>query len=152
MNLNGTRFGHIEYSNEDIVFFDEGLIGFSKFRHFVVVSTKEDSPFRWLQSLDDSAVAFLVVNPNHYLQDYAPVVEECEAQSLEISPDIPCVVYTTATIPVGSPSDMTLNLAAPIIINPATHKAKQLVIEDPAYTIKHRVFPAAIRTDEKQAA
>jgi len=152
MNLNGTRFGQIDYTEDDVVVFEEGLIGFARCREYVLLSTKEGSPFRWLQSVEDPCLAFLVVDPHYYVDSYAPAIEDFEAVKLGIDRDTPCVVYTTAAIPAGSPSDMTINLAAPIVINPTSRKAKQLVIEDPAYTIKHRVFPAANRTEEKQAA
>lgn len=152
MNISGTRFGSIEYTAEDVVSFDEGLIGFSKLCRHILVSTKEGSPFRWLQSLDEPSLAFLLTDPVAFVDGYAPAMTDAEAESLALCEDTPRLLYTTASIPAGCPNDMTLNLVAPIVINAVTRKAKQIVLDDHAYTIRHRVFPAADRTSEKKAA
>jgi flagellar assembly factor FliW len=152
MNIEGTRFGTIEYTTEDVVHFDEGLIGFSKWQDFILLSVKPGSPFRWLQSLTEPALAFLTAIPTAYIESYMPEIDETHAKKLGLTETTPTIVLTTATIPAGSPHEMTLNLTAPIIINAATRHAKQLVLEDPAYTIKHRVFQTANRSGEKQAA
>ena len=147
-----TRFGEIEYSENDIIHFPEGLVGFSKLRKFVLVCTKEGSHFRWLQSIDEGALAFLVADPAVYVPEYEPTVSESMVRVLELEDETPRFLFTTVSIPHGHPEDMTLNLLAPIVINAATRKAKQLVLDDQAYTIKHRVFQAADRSGEKQVA
>jgi len=152
MTIQGTRFGTIDYISEDVVHFAEGLIGFSALQHFVLLATKEGSPFRWLQSVDQPAVAFLVSDPNVYVESYHPVIADDLALQLELDEATPTILYTTVTIPPGNPQDMTLNLAAPIVINARSRQAKQLVLDDHAYTIRHRVFPAADLPGEKQAA
>lgn len=152
MTLNATRFGNIEYTQDDVVTFDEGLIGFSQCKEYVLLHHKPDSPFRWLQSVDEARLAFLVTDPGHFVQEYSPAIDESMVEGLDIVEDTPRFVLTTANIPAGKPNDMTLNLAAPIVINAITRKAKQLVLEDHAYTIKHRVFPAADRSSNSIAA
>ena len=148
----GTRFGNIDFLEEDLVLFPEGLIGFSKLNRFILVSTKTDSHFRWLQSVDEPGLAFLLTDPAVYVPDYEPKVSESMIRSLELSDETPRFLFTTVSIPHGQPNEMTLNLIAPIVINALTRKAKQLVLEDPAYTIKHRVFQTADRAGEKQVA
>lgn len=152
MQLTGTRFGTIDYTTEDVVTFHHGLIGFPELRDYVLLSHKPDSPFRWLQSVEEPALAFLITDPTHYVPEYAPSVREDQVTDIELTEETPQLLFTTASIPGGDPKAMTLNLAGPIIVNAATRKAKQLVLEGDAYTIKHRVFPAADRTSEKLAA
>lgn len=60
MKLEGTRFGTIEFAEEDLVTLPDGMIGFSEFNQFVIVNTKDESPFRWLQSLEEPKLAFLL--------------------------------------------------------------------------------------------
>ena len=62
------------------------------------------------------------------------------ALELGIADGNQALVYTTASIPHGRPRDMTLNLAAPIVISGATRLGKQIVLENEAYTMRHRVF------------
>lgn len=152
MTIAETRFGTIEYTNDDIVFFDEGLIGFSKLRQFVLLCLKPGSPFRWMQSVEEPKLAFLVADPAVFVSDYTPSVDDGIARELGLDEKTPRLLFTTVSIPPGCPNDMTLNLAAPILINAATQHAKQVVLDDHAYTIKHRVFPATDRSGEKEAA
>lgn len=140
MIIEHTRFGMIEYTAEDVISFVEGLIGFQHCKQFLLINAKPDSAFRWLQSLDEPGLAFLVVNPRAYVQDYQPELCVSTLSDLQLREDTPMVVFTTATIPPGRPEDMTLNLLAPIVVNPITNMAAQVVLEDAAYTMKHRVF------------
>jgi flagellar assembly factor FliW len=152
MTLSGTRFGDIEITDEDIVNFPEGLIGFPNSRRYVLLSAKPGSPFRWLQSLDEPALAFLCTDPAHYLPEYTPSISERHARDLKMTEDTPRILLCTAAIPKGKPEDMTLNLAGPIVINAEVRQGRQIVLEDGAYTIRHRVFPQADRVKEPVAA
>ncbi|MFX7895014.1 flagellar assembly protein FliW, partial [Acinetobacter baumannii] len=58
-----TRFGVVPYTDEDVITFEDGLVGFPTFSRYVVICPREDSPFRWLQSLEEPALAFLVAEP-----------------------------------------------------------------------------------------
>jgi flagellar assembly factor FliW len=152
MQKETARFGNLNYSEEDVITFPAGLVGFNFLNSFVLVEHKSDSPFQWLQSLDDGDTAFLVTDPCAYVSDYAPIVSDDDAQDLQLTDDTPAVVLTTVSIPPSRPQDMTLNLAAPIVVNTVSRTAKQVVLEDDAYTIKHRVFPTADEEGQAIAA
>jgi flagellar assembly factor FliW len=141
--LLGTRFGTIEYADEDIVTFNDGLIGFPALRAFVLLSHKPDSPFRWLQSLDEPALAFLLVDPASYVSDYDPHISTSEARNLNLTEDTPRMMLTTAAIPGGKVDNMTVNLAAPIVINLEARVGKQVVLEGDRYSIRHHAFTQA---------
>lgn len=134
------RFGTIEYIEEDVVTMHGGLVGFPSLISFVLIQHKEGSPFRWLQSLEEGEVAFLVVDPGNYVADYAPEIPDSWIDDLEIAEETPRLVYTIVSIPPGKPEDMTLNLAGPIVINLANQRAKQIVLGDECFPIKYRVF------------
>lgn len=136
-----TRFGTIEYLPQDVVCFPEGLLGFSETQRFVLIQHKEGSPFRWLQSLEDRNLAFLVVDPSTYVADFAPEMPDSVARELSLDEETPRLVYTIVTIPRGRPQDMTLNLAGPILINAASGQAKQVVLDSDTYPIRYRVVP-----------
>lgn len=143
MKIDGTRFATIEYQAEDVVTFPEGLIGFPDYRNYVLVCTKDGSPFRWLQSVEEPALAFLVADPAHYVPDYSPEVPAAVVKALALDEKTPRLVYATAAIPPGNPTGLTLNLAAPLIINAESREALQVVVEDPAYTMRYKVFHKA---------
>lgn len=152
MTLSNTRFGEIEYSADDIITFADGVIGFPNNTRFLLLNHKPNTPFRWLQSIEDSALAFLVAFPEVIAPGYAPEIENSIAQELELTEETPQMVLTTVTIPPGRPEEMTTNLLGPIIINGATMQAKQVILTDEAYTVKHRVFATTDRAAEKVAA
>lgn len=139
--LTTPRFGTIEYTEQDIVSFGRGLVGFSNLKGFLILQHKEGSPFRWLQSLEDASLAFLIVEPGHFLADFCLDVPDSAVDHLELSAETAVLVYTMVNIPPGAPEKMTLNLAGPIVINAETQRAIQLVLEDDRYSVKHRVFP-----------
>ena len=60
---------------------------------------------------------------------------------LGVTNDADVLVCSLITIPPTGIPDMTTNLLAPIVINRANMKAKQVVLEKTSYTTKHRLFP-----------
>ncbi len=140
-----TRFGSVAFELQDVVTLDEGFLGFSEAKRFIVLQHKEGSPFCWLQSVDVGNLAFLVIDPGYYVPDYAPEMPNEVAKQLELDEETPRLVYTIVTIPKGHPNDMTLNLAGPILINLENRMAKQVVVEDNRYPIRYKVF-----SEEKQ--
>ena len=140
MKLQGTRFGDIEFRKNDVIHFVDGMIGFQQMNEYVVVNTKEGSPYRWLQSVQEPKLAFLMSVPEFVVGEYAPTISDFEAKSLGLTPETPHLVLVTTTIPTGNPMGATANLAAPVIINLETRKAKQVILEDEAYTIRYPIF------------
>lgn len=140
--LNGTRFGTIEYEAADVVNFSEGLVGLRDYRQFVIVGHRPGSPFRWLQSLEDPDFAMLIVEPTAYAADYSPAIPESDLTAVDLSADDPRITFVTASIPAGNPKEMTLNLAGPIIVNPANREGVQVVLTLDSYTTRHRAFPS----------
>ncbi len=145
MTFETARFGTIDYIEDDVVAMQGGLVGFPNLLTFVLLQHKEGSPFRWLQCLEENSVAFLVVDPGNFVANYAPEIPDSWIESLEIQEETPRLVYTIVSIPPGKPEEMTLNLAGPIVINLVNRRAKQIVLEDERYPIKHRAFEAAQR-------
>jgi flagellar assembly factor FliW len=151
MTIQNTRFGDVEYSFDDIITFSPSMVGFPESKHYLLLNAKPNTPFRWLQSLDEPKLAFLVAFTEALVPKYKPTFSRFDIEEIEIADDSPTMILATATIPPGEPQEMTLNLAAPIIINGATMKAKQVILSDDAYTVKHRVFASTDRVAEKAA-
>lgn len=140
MKIDTARFGTVEFTEEDTLTFQDGLLGFPDQRHFLILNHREKSPFRWLQSIEDPNTAFLMLDPAHFHPDYAPELPDGIAEELELGPETPRIVYTFISIPQGRPQDMTANLSGPIIINAERKTGRQVVLEDPQWTPKHRIL------------
>jgi flagellar assembly factor FliW len=152
MIIKDTRFGDIEYTEEDLISFSGGLIGFPDANNFIVLSHKPGTPFRWLQCVEEPVLAFLVAIPEYFVPDYAPTVDDKTARELGFTEETPKLLFATVSIPKGQPHDMTLNLAGPIVVNVESRQARQVVLEGDAYTIKHRVFEQANQVSDRMAA
>ena len=53
------------------------------------------------------------------------------------------MIYAILTLAGTEIRDLTANLMAPIVVNAATRRAKQIVLDRSPYTTKHRLFPHA---------
>ncbi len=151
-SIETTRFGTVTYSAKDEVNFEDGLLGFPACKNYVILQHKENSPFRWLQSVDNTDLAFLVVDPSYYLLDYCPTINPIDAKKLDIVDATKSILYVIVNIPKGKPKEMTVNLLGPIIVNTETGRARQCVVEDEKYTVKHRVFQEETERVEEAVA
>jgi flagellar assembly factor FliW len=152
MTLTTSRFGTIEYTDEDILTLKDGPLGFPGQEKYVVVSHKDGSVFRWLQSVDDPGLAFLVLDPGVFRPDYSPEMPTDVATELELTEQTPRIVYAIVSIPPGNPEGMTANLAGPIVVNAETRFARQVVVHDPEWHTKHPLTEALPSASEKAAA
>ncbi|MER3466449.1 MAG: hypothetical protein C4340_04800 [Armatimonadota bacterium] len=140
MNVETLRFGTIEFEEDEVLLFPEGILGFEECKRYVVLQHGECSPFFWLQSLDRPEVAFLVADPAGFEPTYAPEMPPGVAQLLRLDENTPRLVYAILSIPHGKPKQMTANLAGPIVVNVAERLACQVVVEDGQWSTKHPVF------------
>ena len=149
-----TRFGRLEVDPELVLTFPEGLIGFEQCKHYIVVRHEANSAFRWLQSLEEPHVAFPIVEPVEFCDDYAPTISDGDARFRELTAEAPTLLFTIVTVPKRSSHEMTANLLAPLVINGLTRRGKQVIVQDEGYTTRHKIMDELARRQErvKQAA
>ena len=63
VKITTTRFGELEVDKKDIIEFTEGLLGFENLKKFFVVDPGDQTLILWLQSTDDAATAFPIIEP-----------------------------------------------------------------------------------------
>ncbi|HNO25209.1 MAG TPA: flagellar assembly protein FliW, partial [Leptospiraceae bacterium] len=68
--IDSKPFGKIQIDERQIVDFPEGLFGFDQNRSFAVIEENPDTVFKWLQSLEDPELAFVLIQPHIFLTDY----------------------------------------------------------------------------------
>jgi flagellar assembly factor FliW len=134
-----TRFGEIEVKEADLIELQAGLIGFPELKKYVILDHDKESPFKWLQSLDDGAIAFVLINPLLFKPDYTVEVTEAEVSDLHLKTEEDAIICVIITIPTN-PQNMTANLKAPLVFNLATRRGKQLVLSNSAYTTRHNIM------------
>lgn len=139
MVINTIYFGEVEVDENKIIVFDEGLLGFPELKRYLFMEDEGESPFCWLQSIDDKDVVFPIMDVSNYIADYEPVVDSEELERLGEAADDELMVYTIAVIP-DNIEDLRVNLKAPVVINLNTLKAKQFVSNNDNYPIKYFIY------------
>ncbi len=152
MELHTTRFGTITIEAEDIITFPDGLVGLSHLKRFVIIRHGNDSPFRWLQSVEEPGFAMLLIDPWFFRPDYEVVLSDVDVERLQLSADSIRWVYVTVSIPPGKPHAMTANLLAPIVINGSARCGRQVILDDERYTTRHPILQEMWRSVQTQQA
>lgn len=137
-----TRFDEIEVDEKDVIELPAGLIGFPELKRYVILNHDENSPFKWLQSLDDGAIAFVIINPLLFRSDYTVEVNEAEVADLAIDKEQDAVISVIVTMP-SDPQKMTANLKAPLIFNLKNRRGRQVILNNPDYTTRHNIMDEA---------
>jgi len=138
MKIKTSRFGEIEIDNKDVLTFPEGLIGFEQMKRFTIVENKPGSPFKWLQSLDDGELAFIIIDPKVFMPGYAPCFLRSDLEALQLMAPRDALMYVTVVVP-KNPQQMSANLLGPLVVNPANTLAKQVVLSEGKYTTSHYI-------------
>jgi flagellar assembly factor FliW len=131
-------FGSIEVEERQNILFPQGLFGFEELKDYVLLDA-EKPPFYWLQSVDKTQVAFVVVNPFLIRPDYEVNIGNEELAEIGIDAPEKALILAIVTIPPdGSP--MTVNLQGPLAINRDTRRGKQAVLSDSRWKTRHDIM------------
>jgi flagellar assembly factor FliW len=114
----------------------EPLPGFPGLRDFVLVAGDAAGLLFWLQSVTPDGPRFLAVPAAPFFPDYAPALPRAACAELEIGDSGDADVYCLVTVPDGDVSAATANLRAPLVVNPVTHRARQIVLTDGAHPVR----------------
>lgn len=133
------RFGTLEVADADLIAIAGGLLGFPEYTKFCLVDPGDDVLIVWLQSLENPDLAIPVLEPKIYKTDYTVRLSAAELRELKLDNVNQSAVFTLLTIG-DDISQMTANLKAPLVINLREKLAKQVVLQENEYTIKHPMF------------
>jgi flagellar assembly factor FliW len=123
-------------SKDAIIHFDEGLIGFSEFKDFVLMENDSLAPFRLLQSLESPQVGFLVLEPTVLVNNYYDLVPAREWESLAVSGRTKPLGFVIVVVG-ANPEASTGNLQAPLLINYDTMMGKQIILTDSGFSVRY---------------
>jgi flagellar assembly factor FliW len=150
MKISTTRFGDIEVDDSNVITVLGGIIGFENYYRFVILDFLKDSQFRWLQSLNDPEVAFVICDPWYFFKDYNFELSDEYQNELEIESLDDIVAVAISTIPADI-TKTTLNLISPIIINLKKMIGKQVILYNSSYSTTHRIV-LKVKIDDEKAA
>ena len=138
MRITTKACGEVEIDERQILNFPSGIIGFEQYTQYALLDAAQQ-PFFWLQSLDVTELAFVLISPFVFRPDYT--VDVAEEDIAELSPEDPddLIVFSIVTIPENQ-NRMTANLQGPVLINRKTRIGRQAISLDSKWQLKHFIL------------
>jgi flagellar assembly factor FliW len=135
------HFGTIDYGEDSVIHFPEGIPAFETEKVFVMIQQESTAPVLFLQSLQRADLVFMtvpatLVDPG-YRGSLAPEDREALELPAAVEPEEGKQVLTLAIVTVGEDRTPTANLMAPVIVNLATRRALQSVQPWSGYSAQH---------------
>lgn len=148
IEINSKPFGKIPIDERQLLHFPLGLFGFEEFTKFALIEESAESVFKWLQSLEDVNLAFILIQPELFSPDYKPLIPKAELLQIGIESLEEALVMVIVTIPENHPEKMTANLQGPILINKKTLQAAQFISRDESHPIRKYILENVPETEK----
>ena len=142
-------FGEVEYSQTDVVTFPAGLYGFEEEKEYLLIPFEGSTLLYSLQSVKTPMLSFILVHPFSLDPGYAPVLQPEELKTLKVEKSEELCYYALCALKKPS-SESTVNMRCPVVINPDTQTAMQVVLEDDRWQMRQRL--AEFETPKEEAS
>lgn len=145
-------FGLIDYGDETILHFPNGLPAFEDQLRFVAIEQPATSPLVFFQSLDRQDVCFVTLPVLTIDREYQVGISAEDLTALGFSADHQPAIGTEigcfAIISVTENRPSTANLLAPIIVNLGTRVTVQAIRVDTRYSHQHPIAAPIAEAEE----
>ena len=137
MVVDTKAYGRIEVDERQHLTFPRGLYGFEEYVDWVLLDARQ-RPFYWLQSTSDARVAFILINPYLFRQDYVLNIPEEDLEGIGSPDENDVLVFAVVTIPEDQ-AEITANLQGPLVVNRKARIGTQSISLDPRWETKHPI-------------
>lgn len=137
MQIEVAGIGLIDYEENELLNFPDGLYGFEELHKYLPVPIEESDRIFVLQSIEEPLISFILVNPFMIMEDYEPKPTASDMKELG-NPKMEDVSFYVICSLKSDIKESTLNLKCPIAVNALSREAKQLILEDSPYQLRHR--------------
>jgi flagellar assembly factor FliW len=124
MKLKTDQFGEIEFSEDLVLSFEEGLYGFEQLKKYLLIKTDDDL-FYWLTSVDRPEICFPLIGTRIIDEEFPEVENHVSFAIITLNKD---------------PLKITANLKAPVYINQEKKTGFQKIIDTDKYPINYKLF------------
>jgi flagellar assembly factor FliW len=133
MEIETSRFGPVDVDESRIITFPKGLLGFPKYKRYVLIEAGENSYFWWLQSIELADLAFVVTDPSVFVPTYkVPLrTEHLDDLGMETVEDAQVFVIVNKREQL-----LTGNLQGPLVVHVTRRVGEQLVLSDRRFTTR----------------
>lgn len=139
MGTNQTVLQNTGVDEQNIIHFDEGMLGFEEVKEYLLYHEDENGIIWSLQSTEADVPSFIVVDPYPLVSDYNPQLTKAELDYFGETDTANLCVLVVAVIKPNL-KDSVVNLKAPIVIDVNSKKAKQIILENCDYPIRFKLF------------
>jgi len=122
------QFGDLDYDENMVIHFAEGLFGFEQYRNFIIVHDVDSEPFRWLVSVENADLSFPMLEPGMILPGYeGHLGKDSEIWVLAaLKPNV---------------QQSTVNLRSPIVIDRRSYEGQQIILDDETLPFQFPLVP-----------
>lgn len=145
LNFKTRDFGEIEVNEDDVINFCTGMYGFEQYKRFVILKDNPEDNVMFLQSLENTDLSFVLIDPYSISGNYDPNLNEEDLSELDVK-ETSELKYLVIAIIKENITDSVANLKSPIAINPSTRIAKQVILQN-SYPLRYNIIVA--EEDEK---
>jgi len=151
LTLDTKDYGTIEYEESDLIHFTDGLFGFNDLKDFIplVLDENEDNTILMLQSIENTDVAFVIINPFSLDPDYNPVLSPEELSYLGVKSEDELSYYVICVLR-NNHLENTVNMKAPVVINPDKRIGMQVILNQSEYEFRKKL--SSFTTDQEGAS
>ncbi|BFT68671.1 flagellar assembly protein FliW [Paenibacillus sp. P36] len=138
MHISTLFFGELDVQQSEVFTFTQGVPGFESLTQFILVQPEGSAPFSYIQSIQNGDLSFLVVDPFLFFKEYDILLPDNLQEELKIDKPEDVLVWSVVTVNSDF-TKCTMNLLAPIIWNVKEKLAKQIILHDSEYNVKHEI-------------
>ncbi len=146
MEVKTKAMGIVNVEEKQLVTFPNGLLGFEKYTKFALIDS-EYEPFIWLQSTEESNLAFLMIDPFLICGDYEADIDDSTLKAIGVESAEDIIIMTLVTIPKDG-SAITANFLGPVVINKKNRQCLQVILNDNRWTTKFDIVKALKKKGE----
>jgi flagellar assembly factor FliW len=107
-------------------FFPDGLLGFPTLRRFHFEHLPALGPVAQIRSLETPELGFFIADPRPWYDGYQVDVPPWDLEQLGAQVAAELATYVILNV-VAEPFTVTLNLLGPLVVNPTTGQARQII-------------------------
>lgn len=120
---------------DSVLTFPAGLFGFPECRRFTLLPAGREGLY-WLQSLEHSALAFLLVDPFPFFPGYSVELDGSDRRELCARGASDVAVLAIVTLPQEREARPTANLQGPVALNLRMGLGRQLAVADAEWGVR----------------
>ncbi len=145
MEVQTTRFGTVEITDDRVITFPKGLLGFGEQTRFCLLQPSDEACFFWLQAVDNPDLAFVITDPSLFVPEYAVPIRNEQMEDLRLSSIDDAQIFVIVN-KVGT--RLTGNLQGPLVINTQNKIGEQFVLAEKRWTTRHDLVDLKDETSE----